>query len=115
LCETDLRIASRRLAACFFIGGVVLLFVALYQHADRGGPLLRVAGLLLIATVACWIASARQGSAKADRNAAATACGTLLAGSALELAWAIRIIAALSFLSGAVVALLMREESRTNI
>jgi len=50
------------LAACLFTGGVVLLFVALYQHADRGGPLLWVAGLLLIATVACWIASARAGA-----------------------------------------------------
>jgi hypothetical protein len=49
------------LAACLFTGGVVLLFVALYHHADRGGPLLWAAGLLLIATVACWIASAQAG------------------------------------------------------
>jgi len=49
------------LAACLFTGGVVLLFVALYYHADSGGPLLWGAGLLLIATIACWIASARAG------------------------------------------------------
>jgi hypothetical protein len=49
------------LAACLFTGGVVLLFVALFYRADLGGPLLWVAGLLLIATVACWIASARAG------------------------------------------------------
>ena len=49
------------LAACLCAGGVVLLFVALYYHADRGGPLLWVAGLLLVATIACWIASARAG------------------------------------------------------
>jgi hypothetical protein len=49
------------LAACLFTSGVVLLFIALFLAADRGGPLLWVAGLLLIATVACWIASARAG------------------------------------------------------
>ena len=49
------------LAACLFTGGVVVLFLALYHDASRGGPLLWIAGLLLIATVACWIASARVG------------------------------------------------------
>jgi hypothetical protein len=49
------------LAACLFTGGVVLLFVALFHAADRRGPLLWVAGLLLIATIACWIVSARAG------------------------------------------------------
>jgi len=49
------------LAACLFAGGVVILFLALYHDANRGGPLLWIAGLLLIATVACWIAAARAG------------------------------------------------------
>ncbi len=47
------------LSACLFAGGVALLFVALYHEAARGGPLLWIAGLLLIGTVACWIAAAR--------------------------------------------------------
>jgi len=49
------------LAACLFTAGVVVLFLVLYHDAKRGGPLLWVAGLLLIATIACWIASARAG------------------------------------------------------
>ncbi len=51
------------LAACLFTGGIVLLFVALFKYADRGGPLLWAAAALLIATIACWIASARAGEA----------------------------------------------------
>jgi hypothetical protein len=47
------------LAACLFVGGVVLLFVALYYDATLGGPLLWIAGSLLIGTLACWIAAAR--------------------------------------------------------
>jgi hypothetical protein len=47
------------LAACLFVGAVVFLFVALYHDASRGGALLWIAGLLLIATLACWIAAAR--------------------------------------------------------
>ena len=49
------------LAACLFTGGVLVLFLALYHDADRGGALLWTAGLLLVATVACWIASAKAG------------------------------------------------------
>ena len=49
------------LAACLFTGGVVVFFVALYHDATRSGPLLWLAGLLLIGTIACWIASARAG------------------------------------------------------
>jgi len=40
---------------------VLVLFLALYHDADRAGALLWTAGLLLVATVACWIASARAG------------------------------------------------------
>ncbi|HEV2954752.1 MAG TPA: hypothetical protein VGX95_01420 [Xanthobacteraceae bacterium] len=47
------------LGACFFIGGVLLLFIALYHDAARAGPLLWIAGASLIAAVACWVASAR--------------------------------------------------------
>jgi hypothetical protein len=47
------------LGACLFAAGVVLFFVALYHDATRGGPLLWIAGFLLIATVACWIAAAK--------------------------------------------------------
>jgi hypothetical protein len=49
------------LSACLFAGGVVVLFLALYHDATRGGPLLWLAALLLIATVACWVAAARAG------------------------------------------------------
>jgi hypothetical protein len=47
------------LSACLFVGGLVFFFVALYHDAARSGPLLWIAGLLLIATIACWIAAAR--------------------------------------------------------
>jgi len=53
------------LAACLFIGGVLVLFLALYHDADRAGALLWTAGLLLVATVACWIASAKAGEREA--------------------------------------------------
>ena len=46
------------LAACLFAGGLVVLFVALYHGAGRGGLLLWIAGVLLVATVGCWAASA---------------------------------------------------------
>jgi hypothetical protein len=49
------------LAACLFTGGVVLLFVALFRAVGVSSPLLWLAALLLIATVGCWIASARAG------------------------------------------------------
>ena len=48
------------LAACLFTAGVVALFLTLYREAGNG-PLLWLAIVLLIATVACWIASARAG------------------------------------------------------
>jgi hypothetical protein len=55
------------LAVGLFVGGVVLFFVALYHDATRDGPLLWLAGLLLIATVVCWIAAAQAGnSTRAD-------------------------------------------------
>jgi hypothetical protein len=50
------------LSACLFVGGVVVLFLALYHDATRGGPLLWLAGLLLIGTVACWIAASKTGN-----------------------------------------------------
>ena len=49
------------LSACLFVAGLVVFFVALYHDATRGGPLLWIAGLLLVGTVACWIAAARAG------------------------------------------------------
>jgi hypothetical protein len=49
------------LAACLFTAGVVVFFLALYHDASRGGPLLWIAAVLLIATIACWTASARAG------------------------------------------------------
>ena len=50
------------LAACLFTAGLVLLFVVLYHDAMRAGALMWIAVVLLIAAVACWIASARTGS-----------------------------------------------------
>jgi hypothetical protein len=50
--------------ACLFIAGIVLLFVALYHETARAGPLPWIAGALLVATVVCWIASARAGSSE---------------------------------------------------
>jgi hypothetical protein len=50
------------LAACLFTAGVVLLFVVLYHDAMRAGALTWIAAVLLIAAVACWVASARAGS-----------------------------------------------------
>jgi hypothetical protein len=47
------------LGACLFIGGVVVLFVALYHETARAGPLPWIAGALLLGTIACWAASAR--------------------------------------------------------
>jgi hypothetical protein len=49
------------IAACLFAASVVVLFLVLYHDAIRAGPLLWLAALLLIATIACWIASARAG------------------------------------------------------
>ena len=46
------------LGACLFVAGVVLLFIVLYHEAARTGPLLWIAGALLIGTVLCWVASA---------------------------------------------------------
>jgi len=47
------------LSACLFIGFVVVLFVDLYHEAIRTGPLLWLAGVLLIATIVSWVAAAR--------------------------------------------------------
>ena len=47
------------LAACLFTAGLVLLFVALYHGAGRGGAFLWIALTLLVVAIACWIASAR--------------------------------------------------------
>jgi hypothetical protein len=47
------------LGACLFLGGLLLVFVVLYHEAARAGPLPWIAGALLIAAVACWVASAR--------------------------------------------------------
>jgi uncharacterized membrane protein YfcA len=49
------------LAAYLFTASVAVLFWVLYHDAMRTGPLLWLAGLLLIATIVCWIASARAG------------------------------------------------------
>jgi hypothetical protein len=49
------------LAACLFTGGVVLLFFVLYHDAIRSGPLMWLAVVLLIGSLACWVASARAG------------------------------------------------------
>ena len=49
------------LSATLFGAAVVLLFLALYHDADRNGPLLWSAVLLLIATVASWLAAASAG------------------------------------------------------
>jgi hypothetical protein len=50
------------LAACLFTAGLVLLFVALYHGAGRAGALMWTAGAMLVAAIACWVASARAGS-----------------------------------------------------
>jgi len=50
------------LSACLFVAGIIVFFIALYHDASRGGPLLWIAGLLLIGTIGCWIASARAGA-----------------------------------------------------
>jgi hypothetical protein len=47
------------LAACLFTAGVVLLFVVLFRETMRAGPAPIIAGVLLIGTVASWIAAAR--------------------------------------------------------
>jgi hypothetical protein len=51
------------LAACLFAAGFVLALVVLYHENWRGGPLLWIAALLLLATLGCWVASARAGEA----------------------------------------------------
>lgn len=53
------------LSACLFVGFVVVLFMELYRNTTRTGPLLWIAGVLLIATVAAWIAAARVGNSDA--------------------------------------------------
>jgi hypothetical protein len=50
------------LSVCLFLAGLVVFFISLYHDASRGGPLLWIAGLLLLGTIACWIASARAGA-----------------------------------------------------
>ena len=47
------------LAACFFVAGVVLLFVVLFHETMRAGPAPIIAGVLLIGAVACWAAAVR--------------------------------------------------------
>src|SRR5262249_54089446 len=49
------------MAAYLFTASVVVLFWVLYHDAMRTGPLLWLAGLLLIATIAWWIAASRAG------------------------------------------------------
>jgi hypothetical protein len=49
------------LSAILFGAGVVLLFLALFHDADRNGPLLWSAVLLLIATVVSWLVAASAG------------------------------------------------------
>jgi hypothetical protein len=49
------------LSATLFGAAVVLLFLALYHDADRNGPILWSAVLLLIATVVSWLAAANAG------------------------------------------------------
>jgi hypothetical protein len=60
------RLTSRStftgLGACFFAGGVVLLFVVLFHGTMRGGPVLVIAGGLLVCAIASWIAAARAGN-----------------------------------------------------
>jgi len=58
------------LSATLFGAAVVLLFLALYHDAVRNGPLLWSAIVLLIATVACWIAAARAGAGESTRGSA---------------------------------------------
>ncbi len=41
-----------------FATGLVLLFDVLYHEPVRRGPLLWIVGVLLIGTIACWIAAA---------------------------------------------------------
>ena len=53
------------LSACLFAAFVVVLFLVLYREAARTGPLLWIAGLLLIATVVSWIAAARVANTEA--------------------------------------------------
>ena len=48
------------LAACLFAAGFVIAFVALYHETARG-RWMAIAALLLIGTLACWIASAQAG------------------------------------------------------
>jgi multisubunit Na+/H+ antiporter MnhB subunit len=47
------------LGACFFIAGVVLMFVVLYHEPMRRGPGPIITAVLLIGALACWVASAR--------------------------------------------------------
>jgi len=49
------------LSATLFGAAVLLLFLALYHDADRNGPVLWSAVLLLIATVVSWVVAARAG------------------------------------------------------
>lgn len=49
------------LAACLFAAGLVLLFFVLYHDAMRAGALMWLAGAMLVAAIACWVASARVG------------------------------------------------------
>jgi multisubunit Na+/H+ antiporter MnhB subunit len=47
------------LGACFFIAGVVLMFVVLYHEPMRQGAGPIITAVFLIGALACWIASAR--------------------------------------------------------
>ena len=49
------------LSATLFGAAVLFLFLALYHDADRNGPLLWTAVLLLIATVVSWLVAASAG------------------------------------------------------
>ena len=52
------------LAAVLFGCGIVALFAALYRDAAHGGPLLWIGLALLVATVVCWFAAARDEDAR---------------------------------------------------
>ena len=45
-----------------FVCGLVALIAALYRDAARVGPLLWIGLALLVATVVCWFAAAREGA-----------------------------------------------------
>ena len=51
------------LGAVLFIGGIVLLFAALFRDSAHGGPVLWAALVVLAATLGCWSAAASETTA----------------------------------------------------